>query len=270
MITLNKTSLVASVASQMTVGDYEKFLNSQGLTGGYYPISGWDVTMADCLKERIPNLYFLKYGGLDKLCVGGKAYTSKGQLFDLKIAPRSATGPDLHLAILGGGGHLACYREVALRLFPIPEAESWGIAFCKKSEAAFEIFRSMTMLMINPLFARILHDEDLDSLTHKLNLPSEGDSALFFKLSGLKSMVEAEKDALMKLNEGKKILFYWPTKISEKAELDSSLINEEGLHLLLNLVSPLVGRAPRSKPTKGELNLMRYLEKYPNEKDTPC
>ena len=255
MITLNKTSLIAHVVSQVTVGDYEKFLNTQGLTGGYYPVSGLDVTMADCLKERTPNLYFLKYGGLDKLCVGGKAYTAEGQLFDLKIAPRSATGPDLHLAILGEGWRLACYREVVLRLFPIPEAESWGIAFCKNSEAAFEIFRAMMVLMINPLFARILDDEDLDIVTHKLNLPSDGDSALFFKLSGLKSMFEAQKDALIRLHEGKKIIFYWPTKISEKTELNSSLINEEGL-------------ARGEKPTKGELNLIRYLEKNPNEKET--
>ena len=65
MFQLNKISQLVTIDPDITFDDYEARLNNEGLTSGYLPLTGSGTTLSAVLASRIPNLYFVKYGGIE-------------------------------------------------------------------------------------------------------------------------------------------------------------------------------------------------------------
>lgn len=236
---LKKTSQTVTVDPEIRVTDYERELNAEGLTGGYFPSQGKRSLLNECLAKRTPNLFFLKYGGIEELCVGGTVMGPSGKPFQIKAAPRAAVGPDFRRVVIGSEGNLGHFKEVVLRVFPLPEVELWGIFLFESVSKALEGFRQMLGFQIHPLFGRILEEEEALGLLRSLNFPEDDRTIFAFKLAGMKSMVEAEKETLTRLFEEKRALSYWPSKGAENEILDETLINPEGFFAFMNRISSL-------------------------------
>ena len=263
MFHLCKTAQIAVVDPETRVIDYEQKLNNEGLTSGYWPVTGLQASLAACLAERTANLFFLKYGGIEELCVGGTVITPCEVPFQIKDYPRSATGPDLRRVIIGSHQLLGRFREVSLKVFPLPEALVWGVALFDRPDAALEGLRRMIGHFIRPLFVRIMEEEEGGGLLRSLNLSEESKVILAFKLTGLKGMVEAEREAVMKLHEGDNVLFHWPARPAEVEVLDQTLIAPEPCLDFYERSAPLTGRNPKSPTTPGEESLKKYLKENP-------
>ncbi|MBI4412320.1 MAG: hypothetical protein HY541_07550 [Deltaproteobacteria bacterium] len=263
MFHLHKISLIAVVDPEMRVIDYEQKLNAEGLTSGYRPVTGMQTPLSACLAERTANLFFLKYGGIEELCVGGAVVTPQGVAFPIKDYPRAATGCDLRRVVIGSRGLLGQFREGSLKVFPLPEALVWGLALFEGPEAALEGVRRMVGSFIRPLFVRIMEEKEGSGLLRSLNLSEEAKVVLAFKLGGLKGMVEAEREAVMKLNEADNVLFHWPVRPAEVEVLDQTLIVREPCLDFWTKYAPLAGRNPASPATDGEEALKKYLRENP-------
>ncbi len=219
---LNKTAQLLTFDPQVSIEETEKFLRSEGLTGGYYPLSGYHTLWTDCLAERRPNLYFLKYGGLEELCAGGLVKLPSGKLFSTKIYPRSATGPDLRRVVLGSRHVLGDFEEVTVRCFPLPEKEMWGLVLFETWEEAHDVVRKMMGFFIRPLCIRLLKEEAACVLLENLGYSGEDQVLLAFKLSGLARMVAAEKGVISHWVEDKQS--FWPTDKRREEKLDQEFL----------------------------------------------
>ena len=263
MFRLQKNSMLVTLKPSITVAEYEEKLNADGLTGGYHPVTGYQVTLADCLRERTPNLLFLRYGGIEDLCVGGEVTTPKGHSFSIKTAPRSATGPDLRRSVVGSRGRLGAFREVVLRVFPLPQSQLWGIASVDSFARGLEFVRRIVSLFIRPLFLKILRDEEAEGVARSLNVSFEAPVMVAFKLAGIKGMVEAEEQTLTEKADESAATLYWAKQPAESDVLDRTLITAETYHTLMETTSPLLGRSPKKGPTPGEAAFQKFLEESP-------
>lgn len=258
MFHLNKTSQIVTVSPDIRIYDYEKQLTEEGLTGGYRPLSGYQTPLSECLALRVPNIYFLKYGGIEELCVGGEFTTRKGVSFQIKTVPRSATGCDLRRVVIGSESIIGQFKEITLKVFPQPESSVWGLAFFDSPPSAVELFRKMFGVMIRPLFIKIMEEEGA-GLVRSLNLEEEGETMMVFKLAGLKGMVEAEKDCISRIGEKEKVKFCWLSREAEVEVLEETIVTPESYQAFASRFSALVGMDFRNKQTKCEDNFRKFL-----------
>ncbi len=259
MFQLNKTSQLVTIDPAMSVDAYEDRLGNEGLTGGYFPITGSETTLTTALASRIPNLYFSKYGGIEELCVGGKVATPSGLVFPLKIYPRAAIGSDLRRVILGSQNILGRFEEVTLRIFPIPEYQLWGLALCENESEAVSAMRDLVGLMVHPLFMRVIDEEEGGALLQSLGLPAAQKFILAFKLTGLRDYVDATLDTISKINAGKKVFFYWPSKESEISFLDEQLLSAASYQFMNERYASLLGLGTARLPDQAERNFEKFF-----------
>lgn len=222
---LNKNSLIVSVSPEMTIAQYEENLLKEGLTGFYYPIKGIQKTWGECLEKRIPNIYDLKYGGPEELCVGGTFLSHDNRLIKMKDAPRSATGSDLRRVLIGSKKLWGEFKTVSLKVYPQPEKQLWGIWLFESHEKVLESMSQLFGNFICPLFAKIMTDQSAHGLLRSMNINRKSDHVVVFKLSGLKRIVLAEKEAMLKMNKGDNVFFYWPVSYMETNLLTNTLLN---------------------------------------------
>lgn len=230
---LQKTNQLVRVGADCSVSDYEHFLNGNGFTGGYQPLSGSDKTLAPCLSSREPNYFFLKYGGLEELCVGGSFVLHGGQEFTIKTAPRAATGPDLRRVLIGSGDLLGHWKEVVLRIFPLPEKILWGSIPVDFRDKAQDILRSMVANFIRPSVVGLVEDK------------------LFFQLAGFDRLVNAER---------KVIESWYPVEWIDDADgIQKKLIEPQAFSDLQLWASPLLMRAKGLAVTEAELGFKKFF-----------
>ncbi len=264
MFNLNKKSHVVTVNPELTVEDYEKLLRAEGMTSGYFPLTGEKTKLSTCLAERIPNFYFLKYGDLADLCVGGKIETPLGRTFSTKIYPRAATGPDLRRVVMGSRGLLGNFREVSFKVFGSVEKEVLGVALMERMEEAGALIRQMMGHFIRPLWAFLVKGEEAEVCLKKLVLPEENEILLIFKLAGAIPLVDAEKESLTQLTEGSRCFLYWPPRREDQAFLTDQVFNPEAFKNMSQKYPSFFGTMASKVVATFEKNFEKHF------KETPC
>lgn len=120
---VDPVSLLAVCSADLPLKLIEKKLNENGLTFGYQPSRKGPLTLKKALDERVPNLYALKYGEIDDICLSVKVrhHLHKAQeMLETKTVPRSATGPDFKKIFIGSRGACGEIVEATLRVIPLP------------------------------------------------------------------------------------------------------------------------------------------------------
>lgn len=235
-----------TLSPEMTVGETEIQLKEEGLTCGYRPVTGWDATWSECLKERTPNLYFFQYGGLEELVAGGEISFKKSQSFPIKVAPRAATGPDWRLAVLGSQGRFGQFEQPTMRVFPLPQREIWGTATFENQHQARTAFRQWVGFFIR--FKFVYFD---------LTPSDRVESVLAFKLSGPKNWVEATREAITQLHENEEITLDWFEQV-QATQLEAAITSENFSHFI-NQMGALVGLSKEANQ-KSAAKLGHFLE----------
>ncbi len=260
MFRLQKISQIATITPDMKVAEFERYLNAEGLTAGYCPYPGFQVTVAECLIKRIPNMFFLKYGGIEDLCVGGRVIMPRGEVLDIKKVPRAATGPDLRRVIIGANGTLGSFVEVSFKVFSIPQVQSWGLMLFEQRDDPITALKRLLGTFIRPVFAKKLSQEESTGLLRSLNLTESDCYVLAFKLAGIKSMVRAEKDAIEKIFG--EAIFYWPSRGAEVEILNETILTTESYDELVANLSPMSGVIP-PLALKAEERFATHFERNP-------
>ena len=119
-MTLHQVSQLLTASVSLSLQEIEKYLNHEGFTLGYRPLTKGKMTLLSVLNRRIPNQAAFKYGEIDDICVAVKI--KKGStIFSTKLTPRSATGPEFKRVFIGSHSQFGKFIEATLKIWPLPE-----------------------------------------------------------------------------------------------------------------------------------------------------
>jgi len=259
-IEINKISQVAYVPKDITVSELGRLLSFEGFVCGYSPVRDFQLPLVDCVLQRVPNLYWLKYGGLEDLCVGGVFTTKTNRKIVLKHVPRAAAGSDLKRFFIGSEQQVGNFDEVIMKIFSIPESELWGVVFFDTSAACLNFIRHVYAQGVRPLFMKIAEEGESQGVSRSLNLVKHRNHVVCIKLSGLKGMVHAEKrmiDAYPHIMD-----IHWANRNAEAEILDETIIEPDALRELFKKTGQLF-MDQQSVPNRSEKKLLQFLERNP-------
>ena len=115
-------SLLITTNVGISLRTCEQWLNGKKYTLGYQPKRKLPstVTLKQILDTKPPNLYALRYGEIDDICVSVTIETEHGKV-TTKNVPRAATGPDFKKMFIGSKGIYGEILEATFRISPLPQ-----------------------------------------------------------------------------------------------------------------------------------------------------
>jgi len=150
---VNPTDQTCEVEAGMTGENLGKALQEKGLTLGRIPDHLSSATVGCWLAGRPAGPWPSASGRLADLVLSLEGVLPDGTIFKSRATPRSAAGPDLDQAVIGGEGALAVITAAMLVLHPVPLAQaSRGFRFAELP-AALEVMRAAAQQGWNPATA---------------------------------------------------------------------------------------------------------------------
>ena len=158
VLSIDRTSLTATLEAGLNGPQIERALAAEGLTLGHFPQSFEYSTVGGWVATRSAGVASTGYGRIDELVEGLRFIAPAGEV-DARALPASAAGPDLRELLIGSEGVLGVICDATLRVRRAPverRYEGWWFgSFAEGSEA----FRVMEQADASPDVAR-LSDED--------------------------------------------------------------------------------------------------------------
>jgi alkyldihydroxyacetonephosphate synthase len=120
----------------------EQELKARGYTLGHFPQS-WELsTVGGWVASRSSGQQSLRYGRIEQMFAGGQIETLQGSMA-IPAIPASSAGPDLREIFMGTEGRLGILTEVQVRVTPVPEVETFHVAFLPNWQEGVTTLRSM-------------------------------------------------------------------------------------------------------------------------------
>lgn len=142
LLHFDKDSQLATFGAGANGPEVEQQLAELGYCLGHYPQS-WELsTIGGWVASRSSGQQSLRYGRIEQMFAGGRIETPQGSL-DIPTFPASSAGPDLREIILGSEGRFGVITEVIVRVTPLPEQESFHVAFMPSWDAGVNAVKAM-------------------------------------------------------------------------------------------------------------------------------
>jgi alkyldihydroxyacetonephosphate synthase len=158
VVSIDRTSLTATLEAGLNGPRIEGALAAEGLTLGHFPQSFEYSTVGGWVATRSAGVASTGFGRIDELVEGLRLAAPAGEV-DARALPASAAGPDLRELLVGSEGVLGVICEATLRVRRAPAErryEGWWFgSFAEGREA----FRVMEQADASPDVAR-LSDEN--------------------------------------------------------------------------------------------------------------
>lgn len=155
LLSIDETSLVATVQPGMRGSDFEAALASKGFTMGHWPQSIELSSVGGWVATRASGQFSTLYGNIEDMFLGGEVVLAGGRTMRLPVVPRSSTGPDLRSLFLGSEGTLGVLTEVVFRIHRAAEQQV-GLAFSFDDlEAGGEALRQIVQSGWTPAVTRL-------------------------------------------------------------------------------------------------------------------
>ena len=217
-VSVDRTSLTATLGAGLTGPEAEARLQSRGLTLGHFPQSFEFATIGGYVATRSAGQASTGYGRIDELVVGVRASTPAGDI-ETKAVGGTAAGPQLRELLVGSEGVLGVITEATLKVRPLPRErryEGWSF---KSFAAGAEAFRSMEQAHAAPDVARLSDEEE---------------TRLAMAMAGSGSAAERAGKAYLKLRgheRGCIAIVGWegePDDVERRRSLTRSVLREHG------------------------------------------
>ncbi len=176
MFEIDSISHLVTVDAEMPWQQFEKKLNHQGYTLGFYSPSSipkkknQEEKVKDVLGQNLKNLYSGFYGELSELCVSLILEGKKGIEFHPFLAPRKATGPNWKNLILGTKSRLGKMTQATFKIFKIPAQTLYITVFFDTLQASNSFERFLTRRELIPRAFGRFAKQDLKN--YPADLPS--------------------------------------------------------------------------------------------------
>ena len=142
LLDLDEKSLLATFGAGVAGPELEAQLRARGYTLGHFPQSFELSTLGGWVASRSSGQQSMRYGRIEQMFAGGTLETPQGTL-TIPTFPASSAGPDLREMILGSEGRMGILTEVKVRVLPLPERESFHVAFLPNWQCAQQLVRQI-------------------------------------------------------------------------------------------------------------------------------
>lgn len=154
LLSLDETSLLATLGAGTTGPQAEELLGARGYTIGHFPQSFRYASIGGFAATRSSGQASRGYGRFDDLVHAMRVATPVGEL-TLGRAPASAAGPDLRELFLGSEGAFGVLTEVTVRIRPRPASTAYGSWIFPDFESGATALREATQRGIRPTVLRL-------------------------------------------------------------------------------------------------------------------
>jgi len=131
-------------------------LEAQGYTMGHDPdsvefssLGGWIATNASGMKKN-------KYGNIEDLVLDVTVATASGKLERATCVPRESVGADLRRLLFGSEGTLGIITSAIVKIFPLPEVQSYGAIIFPTFADGFAFMRELAYVPEPPSSVRLV------------------------------------------------------------------------------------------------------------------
>ena len=131
-------------------------LQAYGFTMGHEPdsiefstLGGWIATNASGMKKN-------KYGNIEDLVLNVTVATANGKLERARCVPRESTGVDLRRLLFGSEGTLGIITSAVVKLFPLPEVQTYGSVLFPTFAQGFAFMRDLARESTPPSSVRLV------------------------------------------------------------------------------------------------------------------
>jgi alkyldihydroxyacetonephosphate synthase len=180
---IDKSNQMACIQAGAVGRHIASQLESYGFTMGHEPdsvefstLGGWIATNASGMKKN-------KYGNIEDLVLDVTVATANGKLERATCVPRESVGSDLRRLVFGSEGTLGIITSATVKLFPVPEVQSFGSVLFPNFELGVAFMRELAHEAIPPASVRLI-----DNLQFHFGLALKPAST--GALQSLKSQVE--------------------------------------------------------------------------------
>ncbi len=199
MVEINEETLNVRVQPGMCGADFERELNSRGLSMGHFPQSIGVSSVGGWCATRASGQFSTRYGNIEDMMVGCEVVLAGGKVVRMPASPRSSTGPDLKELFMGSEGTLGIFTELTFRVHELAE-ESAGCCYTLDSVAAgIEAMRLVMRAGWRPAAMRLY--DATEAGRHFSMDGAEGQPALLIVSEGPAALVESEVRAVGEIVE---------------------------------------------------------------------
>lgn len=165
LIELDKESQIATFGAGAQGPTVEAQLSAQGYRLGHYPQS-WELsTLGGWIAARSSGQQSLGYGRIEQMFAGGTLVTPQGVL-EIPDIPASSAGPDLREMMMGTEGRAGIFTEVKMRVQPLPEEETFKVAFLPHWAAGKAVLKQAVQKDIHLSMLRLSNAVETDAHLH--------------------------------------------------------------------------------------------------------
>lgn len=154
LLDLDSESRIARFGAGTPGPQVESQLRARGYTLGHFPQSFELSTLGGWVASRSSGQQSLRYGRIEQLFAGGRVEAPTGTL-DIPTFPASSAGPDIREMVLGSEGRLGLITEVAVRVSPIAEEESFHVIFFPDWKKAKDAARALVQARLQLSMVRL-------------------------------------------------------------------------------------------------------------------
>lgn len=142
LVRVDAHGLAATAEAGILGPALEAGLGAHGLTLGHFPQSFEFSTLGGWIASRSAGYASTGYGKIEAMVVALRVVTPRG-IIATRVAPASASGPDLDQLFAGSEGALGIIAQATLRVHPTPEVRDYRAWIFRRFEEGAGAVRAM-------------------------------------------------------------------------------------------------------------------------------
>jgi alkyldihydroxyacetonephosphate synthase len=147
LIDLDEVSQIATFGPGTKGPEIEAQLRPLGYLLGHFPQSYELSTVGGWVATRSSGQQSWRYGRIEQMLAGCTLETYRGTL-EVPAIPASSAGLDLREMVMGSEGRFGVISQVKVRVSPLPESESFNVAFAPSWDSAIALARRAAQLKV--------------------------------------------------------------------------------------------------------------------------
>jgi alkyldihydroxyacetonephosphate synthase len=164
----------ARVQAGIVLEALEQRLNEQNLILGHDPWTLPVATLGGAISTNSVGYRACVYGSMGEQTLGLEAVMANGEILRTRAVPKSSTGPDLRLLLVGGEGCFGIVTEATVRVFPKPEKRVVRALLFQSFEPGFDAIQNLFAAGLQPALLDFGDDDEKNRQGAVLYLAFEG------------------------------------------------------------------------------------------------
>lgn len=160
IVDLDETSQLVTVQAGVLGARLAEWLEARGYTLGHEPQSVAISTVGGWIATQACGQLSARYGGIEDLIAGLEAVLPGGRVLRSKVAPRTATGPDVARLLVGSEGTLGIVTEATFRVARIPQQRVDVCLSFDHMTNGFHGCRALAQSDLRPTVVRLYDHDD--------------------------------------------------------------------------------------------------------------